>query len=500
MNGIAILGTGSDVGKSFVTTALCRVLADRGLRVAPFKAQNMSNNAGITRDGWEIARAQIVQAEAARVEPIPAMNPVLLKPTSNTGAQVILNGRVAGPHSAAEYFRDTTRFRAAAMAALDELRASYPVIVAEGAGSCAEVNLRSRDFTNFDVAHHADLGVLLVADIDRGGVFAQIVGTLAILDARDRARVRGLLVNRFRGDLSLFRDGVDWLKAHTGLPVYGVLPFDRNITIESEDALPPDAIIDPPGLLVSAGVRLRIAVVVTPHIANLTDIQPLMMHPELEVHWLTRPRDLGAYDLVVLAGSKNTRRDLEHLWSSGWADRILARHGSGGHVAGVCGGYQMLGVEVADPLGVEAEVGVSRGLGLLSVRTEFHVEKRLGRSVGRWGDAEVSGYEIHHGRTERMGARAAVRISARPEGPVDELDGAWSDDGRVWGSYLHGIFDTPRAVAAMLAGLRPDLDLSALAARPDFDAVRQDQYDRLAAHCSAHVDVDRLLADCGIEG
>ena len=500
MNGIAILGTGSDVGKSFVTTAFCRVLADRGLSVAPFKAQNMSNNAGITRDGWEIARAQIVQAEAARVEPTPAMNPVLLKPTSSTGAQVILNGRVAGPHTAAEYFKDTTRFRVAAMAALDELRATYPVIVAEGAGSCAEVNLRSRDFTNFDVAHHADLGVVLVADIDRGGVFAQVAGTLAILDPHDRARVRGVLINRFRGDIGLFRDGVDWLEARTGLPVYGVLPYDRTITIESEDALPPEAVVDPPGVVVGPGARVRVAVVVTPHIANLTDLQPLMMHPELEVHWLTRPRDLGAYDLVLLAGSKNTRRDLEHLRSSGWTDRIHGRHAAGGHLAGICGGYQMLGLEVADPLGVEDVSGTTAGLGLLAVRTEFFAEKRLGRSAGRWGDVHVTGYEIHHGRTERVGARPAVRILARPEGPVDEPDGAWSADGRVWGSYLHGIFDTPRAVAAMLQGIRPEVDLSELAERPSFETVRQQQYDSLAAHLRAYVDVDRIVSDCGIAG
>lgn len=497
MNGIAILGTGSDVGKSFVTTAVCRVLSDRGLSVAPFKAQNMSNNAGITRDGWEIARAQIVQAEAARVTPTPAMNPVLLKPTSSTGAQVILHGRVAGPHTAAEYFRDTTRFRVAAMEALDALRAVHPVIVAEGAGSCAEVNLRSRDFTNFDVAHHADLGVMLVADIDRGGVFAQIVGTLAVLDERDRARVRGILVNRFRGDISLFRDGVAWIERRVGLPVYGVLPFDRTITLESEDALPSDALVDPPGPLFSGGPRLRVGVVVTPHIANLTDFQPLMVHPEIEVHWLTRPRDLGAYDLVLLAGSKNTRRDLDHLRASGWVDRIRAWHGGGGHLAGICGGYQMLGVEVADPLGVEAEPGVTEGLGILSVRTEFHPEKRLGRSEGHWGGVAVSGYEIHHGRTERIDARPTVHLTTRPEGPVDEMDGAWSADGRAWGTYLHGIFDSPRALAAMLAGIRPDLDLSLLAERPAFGAVREAQYDRLAAHFRAHVDVERLVADCG---
>ncbi len=497
MNGIAVLGTGSDVGKSFVTTALCRVLSDRGLRVAPYKAQNMSNNAGITRDGWEIARAQIVQAEAARVAPTPEMNPVLLKPTSHTGAQVILNGRVAGPHTAAEYSKDTTRFRVAAMEALDRLRASYPVIVAEGAGSCAEVNLRSRDFTNFDVAHHADLGVLLVADIDRGGVFGQVVGTMAVLDERDRARVRGVLINRFRGDISLFRDGVDWIQDRTGLPVYGVLPYDRTIHIESEDALPPDAVIDPPGPHFPGGPRLRIGIVVTPHIANLTDFQPLMLHPELDVHWLTRPRDLGAYDLVLLAGSKNTRRDLDHLWSAGWVARIRAWHGAGGHLAGICGGYQMLGVEVADPLGVEAEPGVTEGLGILSVRTEFHPEKRLGRTRGSWGGVPVTGYEIHHGRTHRIKAPPVVMVNERPEGPVDQLDGGWSADGRAWGTYLHGIFDTPRALAAMLDGIRPDLDLSALAERPVFEAVKQQAYDRLADHFRKHVDVERLVADAG---
>lgn len=492
MNGLALLGTGSDVGKSFVTAAVCRVLSDRGLGVAPFKAQNMSNNAGVTRDGHELARAQIVQAEAARVAPHPDMNPVLLKPTDERGAQVVLNGRVLGPHSAADYFRDTSRFRAEAMAALDRLRARHPVIVAEGAGSCAEVNLRDRDFTNFDVAHHADLDVLLVADIDRGGVFAQVVGTLAVLDARDRARVRGVLVNRFRGDAALFADGVRWLEAHTGLPVVGVLPFDRTIRIEDEDALPSDARVDPPGPPIAGGDRVRVAVVVTPHIANHTDFAPLAAHPEVELHWLTRPRELAGYDLVILAGSKNTRRDLDHLHRSGWSERLRAWHGRGGHLAGVCGGYQMLGVEVADPQGVEAEPGTTPGLGLLDVATVFHPEKRLGRTGGRWGDHRVEGYEIHHGRTERRSGAPAVRVDARPEGPVDEEDGAWSADGRAWGTYLHGIFDTPAALAAMLARVRPDLDLSALAARPTWSAAREEGYRRLADHLRAHVDLARI--------
>jgi adenosylcobyric acid synthase len=495
VRGVAVLGTGSDVGKSFVATALCRVLRNRGYDVAPYKAQNMSNNAGITRDGWEIARAQIVQAEAARVDAIPDMNPVLLKPTSERGAQVILNGRAIGAHSASEYFRDTTRFRAAAMEALGRLRERYPVIVAEGAGSCAEVNLRTRDFTNFDVAHAADLGVLLVADIDRGGVFGQIVGTLDVLDDRDRARVKGILVNRFRGDPELFRDGVAWLEARTGLPIVGVLPWSREVRIESEDALPPDALVDPPPPLFRDPERVRVAVVVTPHIANFTDFLPLTLHPEIELHWLTRPRDLGAYDLVILAGSRNTRRDLDHLWASGWADAIRRRHDRGGHLGGVCGGYQMLGREVADPLGVEAEPGATPGLDLLAVRTEFAPEKRLGRSAGRWlpGDAPIRGYEIHHGRTERLDGPAAVRIALRPEGDVDEADGALSADGRVWGTYLHGLFDEPRALAAILTPIRPDLDFSALADRPAFEPTQEAAYDRLARHFSAHVDVDGLL-------
>lgn len=488
---LVVVGTGSDVGKSILTTAFCRLFRDRGLDVAPFKAQNMSNNAGVTDEGLELARAQIVQAEAARVAPTADMNPVLIKPTSDRRSQVILGGRVLGNTTAAEYFRDTSMLRKEAFAALDRLRARHSVIVAEGAGSCAEVNLRARDFTNLDVAHHLDAPAVLVADIDRGGVFAQVVGTLAVLDARDRARLTGVIINRFRGDLTLFADGVRYLERH--IPVLGVVPFLRGLGVESEDALPLDATIDPPPA--PRGARVRVGVVLTPHIANFTDFAALGAHPEVEVHYLSRPRDLATYDLVLLAGSKNTRRDLEHLWSSGWAGLLTAWHGGGGQVGGICGGYQMLGREVADPLGVESDGGVTPGLGLLPVATTLTHDKVLGPAEGRWaeGGIPVSGYEIHCGRTVRAGGAPLLewRLS-RDMG--DGWDGARSEDGRAWGTYLHGLFDTPALVAHLLAPLRPDVDLAELGARPSFRVSRDAAYDRLAAHVGAHVDVDRLGA------
>ncbi len=491
MNGCLVAGTGSDVGKSFVATAICRMLADRGLSVAPFKAQNMSNNAGVTRSGHEMARAQVVQAEAARVEPHPDMNPVLIKPMSEKSAAVILNGRPIGTHDAMAYFRDTSALRREAMAALDRLRQRYPVIVAEGAGSCAEVNLRARDFTNLDVAHHARLPTVLVADIDRGGVFAQVVGTLAVLDDRDRSLIKGVIVNRFRGDQALFADGARWIEETTGLPVLGVLPWDKSLNVESEDALPPGARVDPPVPLSTHPERLRIAIPLAPHMANFTDFGPLELHSEIEVHWLSRPRALVGYDLVVLAGSRNTRGDLDHFWRSGWAQAL--RDWEDRRIIGVCGGYQMLGREVADPLGVEGAPGATRGLGLLDVSTIFEADKRVGPSHGRWGQVPLRGYEIHHGRTVRHSGQAPVTILSRPEGAVHEDDGAVSSDGRCWGSYLHGLFDQPQALAAMLAEVRPDLDLRDMASRPPFDVAKEAIYDRVAAHFAGHVDVGRMI-------
>jgi adenosylcobyric acid synthase len=477
---LAVFGTGSDVGKSIVATALCRIARDAGIDVAPFKAQNMSNNAGAGRGG-EMGRAQIVQAQAAGVEAHVDMNPVLLKPHSETGSQVVVLGQVLGNREATAYFHDTSHLRKVAFDALDRIRSQRELVILEGAGSCAEVNLRTRDFVNFDAAHHADAPVILVADIHPGGVFGQVVGTLACLDERDRARVEAVVINRFRGDIALFRDGVAWLEARTGVPVLGVLPWLRNLDVESEDGLPPEVPIDPP--VAPRGDRVRVGVLRPPHIANFTDVAPFARRPEVDLQFLVRPRPLAAYDLVILPGSKNTRGDLRWLRETGWERELKAFEG---RIVGICGGYQALGRSVADPGGVEGEAGETAGLGLLDVDTVMGTRKRVGGSSGRLHlGPEVQGYEIHVGRTP-AGERPAVLLAD------GSPDGAVSEDGRVWGCYLHGVFDEPAALHAELSRCRPDLDLSAVPSAPSPVAVREEAYDRLADHVRAHTRAELL--------
>lgn len=471
MRSLAVLGTGSDVGKSIITTALCRILVDEGRSLAPFKAQNMSNNAGVTPDGGEMGRAQIVQAEAARLAPHVDMNPVLIKPNTDKQAQVIVLGEVLGNSDAWSYFKDTSRLRAVAEAALDRLITKHGAVVIEGAGSCAEVNLRARDFVNFDMAHAADANVLLVADIHKGGVFAQVVGTLDCLDDRDRSRVAGVLINRFRGDIRLFEDGVRWIEQRTGVPVLGVIPWLPQMNVESEDALP----LEPPR---RGGVR--VGVIRLPHIANFTDFLAVSQHAEL--HWLNQPQSLAGFDLVILPGTKNTRYDLDWLRQVGW-DRELAAYS--GALVGVCGGYQMLGRSIADPRGVEGPPGTTPGLGYLDVDTEMAGDKHLTRVRGELFGAPAVGYEIHMGRT----APGAEPVFQR-------ADGTWDGArvGRVWGCYVHGLFDEPAALYRVLHALRPDLDLSSLRDAPGREAAREAAYDRLAAHVRANLDLDRLAA------
>lgn len=483
---LCVFGTGSDVGKSWITTGLCRIFERAGVRVAPYKAQNMSNNAGVTPEGGEMGRAQIVQAEACRLPPHVDMNPLLLKPNTDTGAQIVLLGQVVGNTEAREYFSGgMEQRRAPVLAALDRLRRDYELVVVEGAGSCAEVNLRDRDLVNMPVAHHADAPVILVADINKGGVFAQVVGTLEVLSDADRARIQGVIINRFRGDASLFEDGRAWLEQRTGLPILGVVPWLWEARIESEDGLQADVQIDPPPP--THRDQVHVAVIRLPHIANFTDVDALQRHGVV-VHYLGRPRPLAPYDLVILPGTKNTRGDLAWMRHTGW-DAVLGAYT--GKILGLCGGYQLLGRTIADPAGVEGEPGTSDGLGYLPVDTVLERQKttRLtaaelliqGRAV------PVEGYEIHVGRTTGD-APPALRLS-------EGTDGAWSADGRVCGTYLHGLLDNAAAVRAIGAWCRPDLAMEGdLESAWDY---RQRQYDLLAEHLEANLDLERLFALVG---
>ncbi len=497
---LAIFGTGSDVGKSIVVTALCRIFANRGINVAPFKAQNMSNNSYVTPDGGEMGRAQVVQAQAARVEPHVDMNPVLLKPSSETGAQVIVHGRAIGTFQAREYFANTQPGRQAALESLARLRTMHELLVIEGAGSCAEVNLLDRDFVNFSIAHAADAPVILVGDIDRGGIFAQLVGTLEVLPERERRRVRGLIINRFRGDATLFEDGIRWIERRTSLPVLGLIPFFRHIEIDSEDGMPLDTQIDPPQGP-EAG-KINIAAIRWPHISNFTDFAPLIRDSRVRFHYLARPRNLAHYDMLLLPGSKNVRADLEWLRALGWEARIKDYASSGGRIGGICGGYQMLGTMVADPDGVEDFPGETSGLGLLNVRTTLLPGKILAQVRGRWlaSDAAVEGYEIHMGRTERKGAelRPAILLENLESKDTSYEDGAVSANGRVWGIYLHGLFDAPEFRAGFLHELRPELarlpegEAESTGDAGSIQSFRDRQYDLLAEHFERHLDMTAL--------
>jgi adenosylcobyric acid synthase len=486
---VAVLGTGSDVGKSVVATALCRIFSNAGIDVAPYKAQNMSNNSGVTPDGLEIGRAQIVQAEASRVLPTADMNPVLLKPSSDTGAQVVLQGRVCSTGTAREYFRDTSPWALAAKESLHRLMMRHELLVIEGAGSCAEMNLYDRDFVNFRTAREAGAAVILVADIDRGGVFAQVAGTLSIIPPEDRDLVKGIIINRFRGDIGLFRDGAAMLESMTGVPVLGVVPYFRDFAIDAEDAVPLASKIDHQGEPEKG--KTGIAVIYFPHISNFTDFSPLESDPGAELHYLHHPKQLGAYKALILPGSKNVRGDFEWLRRIGWEREIEAFRLQGGIIMGICGGYQMLGRSIADPFGIEGSEGSGGALGYLDIETVLEKEKCLHNSRGSIaeGGAAVHGYEIHMGRSRLMpGTRPFIRVSERNGRQVEGDDGAVNSEGTIFGTYFHGFFDIPAARRWFLAKADPSF------VRDDNPDTSYDRrYELLAAHFSRHLDIGKVF-------
>jgi len=473
---IMIQGTGSNVGKSMIVAGLARALANRGFDIAPFKPQNMSNNAAVTADGGEIGRAQALQALAARKPALCDMNPVLLKPESDTGAQVIVQGQRMATVRAGEYTRLKPRLMAPVLDSFRRLSEDADIVLVEGAGSPAEINLRAGDIANMGFAEAADLPVILVGDIDRGGVIAQLVGTRAILPPGDLARIKGVAVNKFRGDARLFDAGLAEIERRTGWPSLGVLPwFDDAWRLPAEDVLD---LHDRPG------GPVRIAVPRLGRIANFDDLDPLSAEPQVSVEIIAPGRPLpGDADLVLIPGSKSTIADLADFRAQGWDIDLRAHVRRGGHVIGLCGGYQMLGREIADPLGIEGAPGRVAGLGLLDVITEMTPQKRLARSRARLratGET-VEGYEIHLGKTTGPDcARAWLEIDGRPEG-------AASADGLVRGCYLHGLFACDAFRARLLADLGANSDL---AFTDSVDAA----LNALAAHLETHFDIDRLLA------
>ena len=457
-----IQGTCSGAGKSTLEAGLCRALARRGRNVAPFKPQNMSLNSAVAADGGEISRAQALQAQAARVAARTDMNPVLLKPSSDTRAQIVVRGKPFAELEAGSYCALKKDLLREVVAAFERLRQSFDLVIVEGAGSPAEVNLRENDIANMGFAEAVDCPVVLVADIDRGGALAHIVGTLSCLSASEGERVVGLVINRFRGERSLLQPGLDWLERQTGKPVLGVLPYLHGLVLDAEDALPEAR--------PEKTAAFRVVVPVYPRISNHTDLDALRLHPGVEVRLVGPGEALPPADLVLLPGSKNVRADLDFLRRQGW-DEALVRHlRYGGKVVGLCGGMQMLGEAIHDREGVEGPPGSSRGLGLLELETMLERGKQLRNVTGNLASGEpISGYEIHMGHSTGAALqRPALFLNGEPEGAV-------SADGRIFATYVHGIFDAPAACNALLAwaGLR---DPRAV----DLAAMREASLERLA--------------------
>lgn len=477
MTAVMIQGAGSNVGKSLIVAGLCRAARLRGLSVAPFKPQNMSNNAAVTVDGGEIGRAQALQALACGLPPSVHMNPILLKPESEVGSQVVVQGKRLTTVKARDYAALKPRLMAPVLQSFQHLAAQHDLVIVEGAGSPAEVNLRAGDIANMGFARAADVPVVLVGDIDRGGVIAQMIGTQAVLDPEDAAMIAGYLINKFRGDVTLFAEGDRLIAARTGWRGFGVLPyFPEAHRLPAEDAL------DIPARHGSGA--FRIAVPVLSRIANFDDLDPLAQEPGVTLTMVRAGEPLPDCDLVILPGSKSTRGDLAFLRAQGWDIDLKAHHRRGGRILGICGGYQMLGRRIADPDGIEGPAGETEGLGYLDIDTVMTGDKRLTRVTARHaatGQA-IEGYEIHIGRsTGPDGARPFALLDGQPEG-------AGSPDGRVQGTYLHGMFSADGFRAALLQ------TMGAVPSGLAYGAAVEACLDQLAAHMEAHLDVAGLLA------
>lgn len=484
-----VVGTTSHAGKSFLTTALCRIFARQGLRVCPFKGQNMALNAYVTEGGGEMGYAQAVQAWAAKVSPDVEMNPILLKPQGNMTSQVILKGAAVGVTTASDYYRDYfDRGWSAITSCLDSLAQKYDVIVCEGAGSPAEINLKHRDLTNMRVAKYLNAATILVADIDRGGVFAHIVGTLALLDPDEVALIKGIVINKFRGQKSLLDSGITWLEEYTGIPVIGVLPW-TDISLPAEDSL---SLFEQRGR--KTGAELQISVLRLPRISNFTDFDPLDAEPSVKVRYVGLKETLGNPDAVIIPGSKTSLADLQDLYTSGMAEQLRAYHRNGGVIFGICGGYQMLGAVLSDPDGIESEGRQLKGLNLLPITTVMSGEKitRQRSLISAYPETRlaVEGYEIHSGRSSfEEGGDFYALFDGEPElGIVDK-------DFRTWGCYLHGLFDNGAWRRSWLNCLRhrrglPDLPT----AIGNYSGQREEMLDAMADFVESYLDLKPIIS------
>jgi adenosylcobyric acid synthase len=483
MSALMVQGTTSDAGKSILVAGLCRVFKRRGLSVAPFKPQNMALNSAVTPDGGEIGRAQALQAQAACVPLSVHMNPVLLKPNTDTGAQVIIQGHSIGNIEALAYHEYKPKAAKAVFDSFNILSNQYEHILVEGAGSPAEINLRKGDIANMGFALRANCPVIIIADIDKGGVFAHLVGTLELLSKEEQALVKGFVINRFRGDIALLQDGLDWLEDYTGKPVLGVLPMLHGLHLDAEDAVPEN-------VLNTDSKKFKVIIPRLPHISNHTDFEPLRLHPDIDCQYISHLEEIPSADLIILPGSKNVGFDLNWLKSQGWEEAINKHLRYGGKLIGICGGLQMLGSAIHDPLGIEGEPQTHSGLDLLDLETTLEAEKCLTNKTGTLcfvsNNSAVKGYEIHAGTTTGIALNnPAVMLDEKP-------DGAISQDNQIFASYLHGLFDAPDALQALLdwAGAKTDSTF-------DIDEQREQQLERLADAIEESLDMEKILTICG---
>ncbi len=496
---LMVLGTASHAGKSLTVAALCRILRQDGFNVAPFKAQNMALNSFATREGHEIGRAQAMQAQAAGIEPHVDMNPILLKPTSEVGSQVVINGKVFGSYRGVEYYRLKTMLLDAVTEAYRRLASRHEIIVLEGAGSPVEMNLKDRDIVNMKMAEIADAACMLVTDIDRGGVFASLVGTFALLEPHERARFGGFLINKFRGDVSLFTPGVEYLENRLSQPCLGVIPYLRDHGIDDEDSVSLERRSARPSI--SSEDKLSVCVVGLPYLSNFTDFTALESVPDVNVYYTRKPEDARAADVLILPGSKNTIPDLLWLRENGWEERVQSHVAAGKPLLGICGGFQMLGREIRDPLHTESGIDAVPGLGLLDATTALAREKITRQATARLlaqerfaqkdSDPVFIGYEIHLGETS-LGAMAQPLFQLTRLGDVESRhDGAINEDGSILGTYLHGMFDSAEGLALLLAHWRK-LCGKRISAAPVVDplAEREKSYDALAEHFRRNLRMD----------
>lgn len=474
------VGTGSDVGKSVITAGFCRIFKQDGYQPAPFKAQNMSLNSFVTTDGLELGRAQAVQAEAAQIPCESDMNPVLLKPTNDRTSQVVLNGKPVGNQSAYEYFmaNDRRELFSAVKDAFDRLAARYSPIVMEGAGSISELNLKHRDITNLRMAAHAGAATYLIADIDKGGVFGSVYGTIALLTPEERACMKGIIVNKFRGDGRLFEEGKRMLEELTGLPVVGILPYFRDIHIEQEDSVSLEF-----KYRSAVEGKVNVAVILLKRLSNFTDFDRLEKDPRVNLYYTNEPSEIAKASIVIIPGSKNTIGDMLAIKNSGVAKAIYDAHKAGKTVIGICGGYQMLGESILDPQHIEGEIEELPGLGLLPVRTVLQPEKTTLQCTFRFREAadECSGYEIHMGETAALepGESVAAFSNGRKDG--------YYRDVYTWGTYLHGILDNQIVIDAILAPYTNEEGV-----QYDYHEFREQQYDKLADLLRTHIDMELI--------